>query len=140
MYYVLTIIILVLIVICLCLYKALINTKATLDEVKDKYLSAFNYAHKHTIDRNIVGEEFDIVKGYITAPRDTFEHFRWFAKQNYVAGFLYEAFIRDEVSKEYEKLDRDNLYEYPSNPIEISKSLRVEVLRVRKKKGGVNYD
>ena len=120
MYYVLTIIILVLIVICLCLYKALINTKATLDEVKDKYLSAF--------------------KGYITAPRDTFEHFRWFAKQNYVAGFLYETFIRDEVSKEYEKLDRDNLYEYPSNPIEISKSLRVEVLRVRKKKGGVNYD
>lgn len=34
MYYVLTIIILILIVICLCLYKALINTKATLDEVR----------------------------------------------------------------------------------------------------------
>lgn len=133
MYYVLTIIILVLIVICLCLYKALINTKATLDEVKDKYLSAFNYAHKHTIDRNIVGEEFDIVKGYITAPRDTFEHFRWFAKQNYVAECLFKTFIKDGISKGYEELDRGDSYDYPPHSVKIPKNLRIEILHVRKK-------
>ncbi len=135
MYYILTVIILVLAVVCLCLYKSLRNAQADLDNYKRAYFNVFDDSCAYRKNRGVVEDNFEIVKDFISVSIDEFEQFRYFAKHNYVAECLFKTFIKDGISKGYEKLDRRDPYDYPPHSVEIPKDLRIEILHVRRKEG-----